>query len=258
MRFKEIRGRDWEIVAREILGLSDISELRRRSEEEIPAEKVREILAAKERLERGEPVAYILGWKEFFGRKFVVNPDVLIPRAETEEMVEAVLAEINQMELRDGEFVTVIDVGTGSGVIGETIALEARRPVNVIMTDISEKAIRIADENAERLGAEVRIFRSDLLEIFQGRLPENGPVVVVANLPYVDAEWEWIDRERLGFEPEVALFAEGGTAVIERFLGELSGCRNHGVVFLECDPSEKERISLPRVREGEYWVEGRF
>ena len=258
MKFREVRGKDWEVCAKEILGLTDISEIRRRSEEEIPEKKVQEIMAAKERLDRGEPVAYIRGWQEFFGWKFIVNPDVLIPRAETEEMVGAVLERVNQAELRDGEFVTVIDVGTGSGVIGETIALEAKRPVNVILTDISEKAIRVAEENAERLGVEVRIFQSDLLEIFQGRLPENGPVVVVANLPYVDARWEWINRGRLSFEPEVALFAEGGISLIERFLGELRECRNHGVVFLECDPSEKERISLPRVREGEYWIEGRF
>ena len=258
MKFREIRDKDWEACAKEIMGLADISEMRRRSEEEIPKEFVEKILVAKERLDKGEPLAYILGWKEFFGRKFMVNSDVLIPRAETEEMVEAALERVNQAKLRDGEFVTVIDVGTGSGAIGETIALEAKRPVNVIMTDISEKAIRVAEENAERLGAEVRIFQSDLLEIFQGKLPANGPVVIVANLPYVDVNWGWVDRRRLEFEPEVALYAEGGTALIERFLRELRECRNHGVVFLECDPSEKERISLSRVREGEYWIEGKF
>ncbi len=258
MKFREIIGKEWELCAQEILGLTDISEIRRRSEEEIPEESVGKIMEAKERLDRGEPVAYILGWKEFFGRKFKVNPDVLIPRVETEEMVEAVLDEVNRAKLRDGEFVTVIDVGTGSGVIGETVALEAKRPVNVIMTDISERALRVAEENAERLGAEVRIFQSDLLAIFQGKLPANGPVIVVANLPYVDRDWEWIDLERLSFEPEVALFAENGTAMIEEFLRELRGCQNHGLVFVELDESEKDEVGISVVREGKYWVEGRF
>ncbi|MDO5481415.1 MAG: methyltransferase domain-containing protein, partial [Candidatus Saccharibacteria bacterium] len=153
MKYGEIVGRELEFYTKELLGFSDISELRLKSEEEIPEKYAKKIMDTKRRLENGEPLAYILGWKEFFGRRFKVNPDVLIPRAETEEMVAAVLEEINQTELKDGEFITVIDVGTGSGVIGETVALEAARPVNVILTDISEKALRVAEENADNLGA---------------------------------------------------------------------------------------------------------
>ena len=130
------------------------------------------------RLNQHEPVQYILGEAEFFGRKFKVDPSVLIPRPETELMVEYV---VNHYKKTGQKEIVILDIGTGSGCIAITLALEIPM-AKVIATDISSGALLTAKENAERLGATVQFHLHDILndEI------KFGPFdVVLSNPPYI-------------------------------------------------------------------------
>lgn len=143
---------------------------------------------------KGKPTQYITGRQEFYGREFRVTPDVLIPRPETEHVVEAALA-----GLREGAL--AIDVGCGSGAIAITLSLESG--AQVFATDISERALKVAAENARRLQAAVRFIGCDLLSAF----PEASADIVVSNPPYVALEdADCLQREVRDWEPCVALF----------------------------------------------------
>ncbi len=180
----------------------------------------------------GEPLAYILGTAEFLGWKFKVNPAVLIPRPETEEVVEVAAREAQKMEKGS----RILEIGTGSGVIAVSLALMVP-DVRVTAVDISEEALVVARENAERLGVKVEFQRSDLTEGVDN-LEDFG--LVVANLPYVDESWEWIDRRALGFEPRLALFAEeAGLGVYRRLLDELVERGWRGKIILEADKCQE-------------------
>ena len=180
------------------------------------------------RRENHEPLAYILGYKNFYGRKFMVTPDVLIPRPETEAIIN--LAK----ELKSQK---ILDVGTGSGCIAITLKLELPDS-DVVALDISPKALKIAEQNAAKLGAKIAFRESDLLEKVQGEYD-----LIVANLPYVDKKWDWLSPE-LTFEPEQALFAEdSGLYDIKRLISQVEQrLTNDGAVILESDLSQHEEI----------------
>lgn len=155
----------------------------------------------------GKPTQYITKKQEFYGRDFTVSPEVLIPRPETEHVVEAALTKIRPND-------RVVDVGCGSGAIAVTIALEARAEVWAV--DISRAALAVASLNAGRLGADVQFVNGDLLTPF-------GPAsfdVVISNPPYVGLhEAEGMQREVRDFEPHVALFGgETGAEVYEKIV----------------------------------------
>ena len=154
-----------------------------------------------------EPLAYILGRREFYGLDFEVNPAVLIPRQETEALVDLVVGLAK--EHFGGEAV-IVDVGTGSGAIAVSAALALSRS-RVIATDISRAALAVAASNAARLGAEERIKfrRGDLLDAAPLTPEEARNTIVAANLPYVtDVEMEGLAPE-VRREPRLAL--SGGT-----------------------------------------------
>ena len=145
----------------------------------------------------GVPVQYIVGRQEFYGRYFLVNPDVLIPRPETEFIVEAVL------DMHPAPGASIIDVGTGSGCIGLTLALELPE-AHVTITDISFVALQTARKNADRLGASASIACMDLLDAVRGPFD-----IVVSNPPYVSrGESSRLQIEVREHEPHVALFGE--------------------------------------------------
>src|SRR5882672_238206 len=124
-----------------------------------------------ERLQ-GKPTQYITGHQEFYGRDFRVTPDVLIPRPETEHLIEAALAHANSAEM-------ILDIGTGSGAIAITLALETKS--RVVGTDVSLATLAVAKENARRLGARIEFVVSDL----GAALADSTFDVVVSNPPYV-------------------------------------------------------------------------
>ena len=159
-----------------------------------------------ERLQ-GKPTQYITGRQEFYGREFLVSPDVLIPRPETEHLVEAAIRRIRQGD-------TVLDVGAGSGAIAISLALETG--VRVIACDLSSAAIKVAIGNARRLGASVEWVASDLLTAIADRSVD----VLVSNPPYVpSADKEGLQREVRDWEPHLALFAgPDGLEIYERLI----------------------------------------
>jgi release factor glutamine methyltransferase len=158
---------------------------------------------------KGKPTQYITKKQEFYGREFRVSPDVLIPRPETEHVVELAL-EVAKGARR------VLDVGTGSGALAVTLQLEMQ--AEVWATDISAAAARVAAENASRLGAKVGMVVCDLMSAVGG-----GSVdLVVSNPPYVPlTEREGLQREVRDYEPHVALFAgESGFELYDRIVAD--------------------------------------
>ncbi len=148
-----------------------------------------------ERRLRREPLAYIVGWREFFGRRFGVGPGVLIPRQETEVLVEAALDAI------DRGFDKVLDLGCGSGIIGITLKLE-RPAISMTCVDVSRAAIDRTKQNAQMLDAEIQVLHSNLFE----QLEDNSWNLIVSNPPYIDPN-EFLATEVAQFEPAVALYA---------------------------------------------------
>ena len=157
-------------------------------------EKMNDILS---RLKNGEPYQYVLGEAEFYGRRFKVTGDVLIPRPETEELVEWVVSDAGDKRSR------YLDIGTGSGCIAVTLAKEIAN-ARVDAWDISEKALEVAAENAHNNKAQVNFSQVNILRplTVSGRYD-----VIVSNPPYVtEAEQKDMSRNVLDFEPHVALF----------------------------------------------------
>jgi len=161
-----------------------------------------------ERLQ-GKPTQYITGHQEFYGREFRVTPDVLIPRPETEHLIEAALAHADAAT-------RIIDVGTGSGAIAITLALET--PAQVFAVDISIAALRVASENARALGAKLDFVACDL----SGAFMAGAFDMVVSNPPYVPAlDQSTIQREVRDYEPPVALYGgDDGLDVYRRLVPE--------------------------------------
>ena len=162
--------------------------------------------AAMERLEKGEPVQYVVGKTMFMGRKFVVGSGCLIPRPETEELCQWIREEHN------GKEISILDIGTGSGCIAISLALELQNG-KAEGWDISEKALSIATENAERLGADVRFRLRNILE--ESEKPEESPNrkegrqwdLIVSNPPYIcQKERGEMHQNVKDYEPEEALF----------------------------------------------------
>lgn len=160
----------------------------------------KEFQAGITRLLNDEPVAHILGYSWFYGRKFKVDHNVLIPRSETELLVEQTLIEVK--DYFHHEHLDVIDVGCGSGVIGISLKLEAPQ-LNVDMVDISTEALSKTMHNAERLYAEVNVYASDMLSVPQ--LNHKKYDVIVSNPPYIENDYE-LDASVSNFEPHLALF----------------------------------------------------
>jgi len=131
-----------------------------------------------ERRARGEPIAYLVGWREFYGRRFAVGPEVLIPRPETEGLVEAALA-----RMPAGQRLAIADLGTGSGCVAITLALERPR-AEVVAVDASGDALVIARRNAEALDCPLELVESDWLSGLDARRFD----LIVANPPYVAAD----------------------------------------------------------------------
>lgn len=187
----------------------------------------------RQRLE-GTPTQYITGQQEFFGRAFRVTPDVLIPRPETEHVVEKALAV-------GGGAVRMVDVGCGSGILAVTLRLESR--AEVWATDVSLAALAVAAGNARRLGAEIRIVACDLASA----LADRSVGLVVSNPPYIPlGDLETLPREVRDHEPPAALFAgETGLEVYERLIADAARVlRPDGWLVVELGAGERVRRML--------------
>jgi len=181
---------------------------------------------------KGKPTQYITGRQEFYGREFRVTKDVLIPRPETEHVVEMAL------EVASGAR-PILDVGTGSGALAITLALETgARPY---ATDISPEAARVASQNGQRLGANMAIVVCNVMEAIR----EDSMDLIVSNPPYVPAaQREGLQREVRDWEPHVALFAgAGGFEIYERIVADAPRVlRPGGWLVMELGFSSLDRV----------------
>jgi release factor glutamine methyltransferase len=163
-----------------------------------------------ERRRKGEPIQYVTGETEFYGLQFLVTSDVLISRPETEHLAEKVIELASDFDAPH-----IVDVGTGSGAIA--VALAHKLPqASITATDISSRALALAEENAKRNGVAVRFLAGDLLEPVEGERFE----IIVSNPPYVAmADRDSLDVEVREYEPALALFAgEDGLEIYHRLI----------------------------------------
>lgn len=252
----------------------DRSYLAAHGEEELSAETLAKLEVALERRAQGEPLAYIVGEKEFYGRKFRVDARVLVPRSETETLVDLVRERVQGSAQNLRQFATdfatvsrqsasrqetsagrILEIGTGSGCLAVTLALELPE-VEVVATDVDAEALIVAQENARRLGARVEFRRADLLAGLVGEFE-----VLVANLPYVDADWEWLEQRSLDYEPAGALYSEqGGLAHYARLLEQLGAAEakvRARWLVLEADPCQQDELARLAAAQGWRLVERR-
>ena len=211
-------------------------------EDPLPEEKLVPLRELLKRRGKGEPLQHLLGSTEFYRRDFRTDSRALIPRPETEELVEFAL----QMAPRR-QGMRVLDMGCGSGIIGITLALElAKQQPEVVMADVSDAALSLTLENATALGARVKTYRSDLFTAWD--TPAEGAVLppdmfdlVLANLPYVPTG-ETLATE-LAYDPSLALFGgEDGLDIVRRFIADALPHLNSGaLVMLEVGHDQGER-----------------
>lgn len=209
------------------------------------------------RRKKGEPVAYLIGHKEFYGLDFTINKNVLIPRPETEILVEKALTYCSNLKDKNSaprsKNITFLDIGTGSGCIIISIVKNLKPNAYSLSkfyaTDISTKALSVAKKNAKALGIydNVQFLKSDLFS--NPRLPKKFDLIV-ANLPYLTNDKKGIrytDPEKIGlaYEPEEALYADdAGFQLIERLVMKLpSRLNTGGLCLLEVDESHEVKLN---------------
>lgn len=233
----EIDSLDAELIAVHALDFKDRTEVVLNENKDYDTSKLDVMLA---RRKTGLPLAYILKKKEFYGRDFYVDQNVLIPRAETERIVMAVLDIVATEKMLEP---TIIDIGTGSGCIPITLKLELNQRnlgSRIFGTDISKNALEVAKLNAERLMAGVTFYESDLLAQVEG-LPD----IMTANLPYVDVNWDFLSPS-LKYEPALALYAgDGGLKLIKQLFDQISARKideKKRFLIIEADVLQNEAI----------------
>lgn len=190
----------YELVLKQRFGLSR-TDILLGKDTTLSAKDKEELQIIIDRVAKGEPVQYVLGCEEFCGRTFLVNPNVLIPRPETQLLVDLV-----KQNVAPGN--SILDVGTGSGCIAITLALAGYK---VTAIDVSDEALAIAKKNAEQLGAEVEFVKGDIIQC--PRLTSSSKSfnvqwnAFVSNPPYIcESEASTMEENVLGYEPRLALF----------------------------------------------------
>jgi release factor glutamine methyltransferase len=228
--------RDAELLLLYVTGLTR-ADLLTHPEREVTALQLSEYRAAIARRARHEPIQHITGTQEFYGRPFAVTPAVLIPRPETEHLVEAALA------LRP-QPTHILDIGTGSGILAITLALELPH-ATVTATDISSDALATAQQNARALDANrIRFAVSDLFAGFSDALPDDVRFdCIVSNPPYVSIG-EALEPEVRDYEPATALYAgEDGLAIYRLLMPDaFAHLEPGGHLLLEIGHGQREAL----------------
>ena len=196
------------------------------------------------------PLAYLVNNKEFYGRDFYVNEKVLIPRPETEDIIDLVKEIIQKNNLKSP---SIYDIGTGSGCIAITLKQELPDAI-IVAVDNSPEALEVARRNDETYGTKINFRNGNLLT----GLEDDKIDIVVANLPYVDKKWDWLDLDALGYEPVSALFAtDDGLAIIKELLDQIPKNETIKYVLLEADLGQHQEIINYAKQKGLDLVEAR-
>lgn len=181
------------------------------------------------------PLAQIFKEKEFYGRSFTVSADTLIPRPETEAMIDLYKKVVQDKDV-------VLDVGTGSGIIAITCykeSLDKGLIANISACDISDRALSVASENIKTHKSSINLYKSDLLADMPLSL-QDEITIIMANLPYVNSDW--IDKTKsneLHHEPEEALYAEdAGMDLIKKLIQQSAKLKSIKFLILEADPEQ--------------------
>jgi release factor glutamine methyltransferase len=235
---------------------------------ELSAYDQTELVKIVQRLEKGEPVQYIIGVADFCGRQFHVEPGVLIPRPETEELCRMVIEEREISQKGQSPLCEILDIGTGSGCIAITLALELP-DAKVTAWDISDDALRIAGGNAKSLGANVTFEHCDVLDsslftpdsslftpdsslftlhsslfTLHSSLPSWD--LIVSNPPYIQPiECDEMAKNVLDYEPQIALFApEDNPIVFYQRIGDYAWQHLNpgGLLFFELNPLTADQV----------------
>ena len=204
--------------------------LDRTIDEDISKKYQDEVLMVKEKV----PIQYVIGNVNFYGNRFIVNKNVLIPRFETEELVENTISLINKYFTNHVE---IIDLGCGSGAIG--ITLKKKLPTSSVdLIDISELALEVAKENAKELNTDVKIFRSDMLSNI-----DNKYDVIISNPPYIKTNEE-IEEIVKNNEPHLALYGgEDGLFFYDKILKEASkNLKDKAIIAFEIGYEQAEAV----------------
>ena len=204
-----------------------------------------QIIAAIEELTTERPIQYIIGATEFYGSSFEVDENVLIPRQETEELVDWIITEVGERSGREGKPIRIVDIGCGSGCIAISLAKHLKNSV-VTALDISENALAITRRNAERNGVSLQTLQADVLTL--EALPDTYDIIV-SNPPYVrESERKEIQRNVLDFEPHLALFVSDENPLVfyEKITQlALQSLSRGGLLFFEINqylPSEMRAL----------------
>lgn len=203
-----------------------------------------------ERRLQHEPIAYIIRHKEFYGYDFIVTPDTLVPRPETELLVELALNKIESgilnLEYREKK-VTVADIGTGSGNIIISLVKEGEKlyqvaSIKYYASDISERALIVAKENAKKHHVDniIEFHKSDLLESLPKEIFSTDEIIITANLPYLSEEiYESSPEDVKNFEPKSALFSDqAGLDHYYRLFEQVKNISKPTTLFLEISPEQ--------------------
>lgn len=189
--------------------------------------------------QKGRPIAYITQHKEFFGLDFYIDESVLIPRPESELLVEETM---NQITKLPNYKITILEIGTGSGAIAVSLVKNLqvtnyKLPVTFYASDISVNALKIAHNNAQKHKTKINFIRSDLFN----NIPNIEFDLIIANLPYLDPQWI---GDKLSYEPMNALNGgKDGLEVIKKFVSQSKKyLSKNGAIMLEIDPRQKEKI----------------
>lgn len=221
---------DAELVLARCVGRERAGLLAHSDDELAAADRAKADRMLQERRQH-RPVAQITGRREFYGLELEITPDVLVPRIETEKMVELAAAELPQG-------CSVLDMGTGSGALA--IALAKERPdLTIVASDVSSEALVVAERNAKRYSLSIEFVQSDLWEGVKGSFK-----AVLTNLPYLSDEAMSQLMEDAKFEPKVALEGGGdGLDIYRRFLESLPRhLEAGGYLFTECDPWQQNEL----------------
>ena len=189
------------------------------------------------RIMDGKPMQYVLGYAYFVNSNYIVSPDVLIPRQETEQLAVATMVNITK-SFKDTNGITIVDVGTGSGILA--IYLKEYFPeAHVIATDISEKALQIATKNAEKHGVSIDFRLGNMLD------PVNEKIdVLISNPPYI-GDKKTVSEQTLKYEPSLALFASPSTKYYREILSHIDMMKDDSFLAFEIgEDMERELTDL--------------